>query len=252
MRGHKGEGTVVRYQSARHVAAAHPRILAHPAQETFGDWPATSEEINVDPSLLVDQPVPCAQCGFDLRGTPIGAVCPECGLRVLATRGGVRVDGKYVVVRSGIILPERCVKTNEPVATAPITKTLYWMHPGWFFTVLLGVIVLLIVYLLARKSCRITYFISPAVKGRTLRRQLGATGIVLLGIVAVIVGVTQDQWVVALIGVFAFLVGLILVAVFSNVLAIRKAKDGEFWLKGCGPEFVESIRALTSAPGAQP
>lgn len=27
----------------------------------------------------VERPIPCAACGFDLRGIAIGGVCPECG-----------------------------------------------------------------------------------------------------------------------------------------------------------------------------
>lgn len=36
----------------------------------------------LDPSF--DLPAPCPYCGYDLRGHPEGAVCPECGRWVLA------------------------------------------------------------------------------------------------------------------------------------------------------------------------
>lgn len=197
---------------------------------------------------LVERSIPCAQCRFDLRGTAAGTACPECGLPVIATLGGMRVDGARLVVRPGAVLPARCVKTNVPVSAKPVTKTFYWMHPGWLFTLLLGLLILLIVYLIVRKPCRFTYFISPESKRRSMLRQLAALGTAMLGIVAFVTGAINELgWIMAGGGI-AFLTGLILLVIFSNVLQVTKARDGEFWIKGCGPEFLESIRLATSVP----
>ncbi|MBI1335497.1 MAG: hypothetical protein GC164_00885 [Phycisphaera sp.] len=94
-------------------------------------------------SLSTTEPsIPCAGCGYDLRGTVLGGTCPECGLRVTATarRAKFYVDDRYVVVEDRTTLPNICVKTGltaEEQRGKQVTKKLYWAHPALFLLILL-------------------------------------------------------------------------------------------------------------------
>jgi hypothetical protein len=202
---------------------------------------------------LVDQPIPCAKCGFDLRGTPIGGFCPECGLKVVTTQAmmkpeGYWVDGNRLVVRTGAVLPPRCVKTNEPVHEPQVTKTLQWCTPLVYLTILINVVVLLIVYFIVRKQCQITYSIGAAARARKTRNVLISTA-VFVGSVLLCIFLFANDWIgVGLLFVVIAFAGLIAIAFSARDLAAIKHKDGQFWIKGCGPEFLASLASDHSAP----
>ncbi len=199
-------------------------------------------------TTLLNVPIPCAQCGYDLRGTAMGGVCPECGLRVLATRGGLRVEGNRLIVRSGQVLPPRCIKTNEPLDNQPITRTLYWSHPAWLLLILVNLLVLLIVYFAVRKRCRITYFLSPQMRKRRQRWLLAWLCVWVAGIAVIVASVGMENGIIALVGVVTFLVGLIGLFACGNTLTITGHRDGEFWIKGCGPAFLAVLDAESRTP----
>ncbi len=192
----------------------------------------------------IERPVPCARCGYDLRATAMGGTCPECGLPVVAGRSGFYVDGKYLVARSEVELPGRCVKTNEPVDGKAITKTLSWANPAVSLLVLVNVIVLIIVYMIVRKQCRITFYLSPAVRRRIGIRVLIPLLVMLGGIGAIVVGIQLSEALPVVVGIAVTLISMITAAMLARPLVIAKAKDGRFWIKGCGREFLASLEQV--------
>ena len=119
------------------------------------------------PAPLSQYPIPCVGCGYDLRATPLDGFCTECGTPVIATRGsGIRVDGKYVVVRTGVTLPHYCIKSGEPADDEPRSKKLYWMHPAWLLTLIVNWLITLVLYLLLRQCCDIRYFMNKPARRR--------------------------------------------------------------------------------------
>ena len=55
--------------------------------------------------------------------------------------------GKFLVMRRGASLPNRCIKTNRPT-TSKVTEKLYWLHPGnvWAWAGTIGVFLILLLY----------------------------------------------------------------------------------------------------------
>lgn len=196
-------------------------------------------------SNLIDRPIPCAQCGYDLRGTAIGGACPECGLRVLATKSGIRADGKFLVIKTDAILPKRCIKTNQPVDDPPVTRKLYWAPPWVFVLILVNLIVLLIVYMIVRKECRVTYYISREQKNRRRIKLAAGWGVFVLSIITFGVGVGNEWPILAVASALAWLASIIALIMFANVIAPTKHKDGEFWIKGVCQEYLDEVRSQT-------
>lgn len=81
------------------------------------------------------------------------------------TPGGVRVDGKKLVVRTGVVLPRVCIKTNVPVGEEEMErKSLTWC-PRWVLLLIIpGLPFLLIGYLLTKKQCDVTFGMAANVR----------------------------------------------------------------------------------------
>lgn len=211
---------------------------------------------------ISEQAVPCVGCQFDLRATLISEVCPECGLAASLSQPQ-RVDGDRLVVRSGAVLPRRCVKTNVAVPGKQTTTTLHYMHPAWGVTILFGPLGLLIVYLIVRQPCRCTYSISPRARRRrgALQAALGVVPIIGLGLM--VVGPSMGRGGVNAIwvgGVILLIAGLFAYVAVRHVLRVTRTRNGEFWIKGFGKEFLASMdtealpvwpsRAMTDDPAS--
>jgi len=212
-------------------------------------------------SMMTSKPVttfPCVTCGYDLQGTALGGVCPECGTKVAATvgRSEYHLDGNRLVVTDRTTLPEYCVKTGmrpEETEGRSIEKTITWIHPAIYLLLLVNIIILLIVYLAAKKPCRVRYFISREAKRVIFRKQMIGLGIFLFGITCLIgtfilmdnYRSMPDEAAVGLVvgSILVGLFGLGVIAVYQNHVSIKQHKDGQFWLGGLSPEFIARVRA---------
>lgn len=199
---------------------------------------------------------PCVKCGYDLHGTMLGGTCPECGTKVAASVGlsNYHVDGKHLVVSDRTTLPGYCVKTGlsqQEVEGRTVVKTVSWVSPAIYFLLLLNILVLVVVYFIVRKQCRVTYFISHDARRAVVRNQMIGLGIFVLGIASFIGSLvmadsgsmSEDMAVVlAISSVVIGLAGLVMTALYQSPISIKKHRDGQFWLGGLSPAFIDRIR----------
>jgi hypothetical protein len=94
----------------------------------------------------------CTKCGYDLKGTP-GGPCPECGY--FGPGGELRRDGKVLYVPAGAMLPDFCVKCNEPAVGNPKKVKLSWHPPALMLLLLAGLLPYAIVALIMTKKATI-------------------------------------------------------------------------------------------------
>lgn len=155
---------------------------------------------------------------------------------------GVRAEPPYVVVCDQAVLPARCIKTNELVTDVGMKRKLHWAHPALFLIILVNLLIFLVVYVLVRRPCTIRYFMSPYAKRRQLLKQLFAVGVLFVGFFGMFVGTIVDSIEMIVLGVLLLCTGVVLLVIFLEAISLVKHKDGEFWIKGCCPEFVRSIQ----------
>jgi len=154
----------------------------------------------------------------------------------------IRVDGKYLVVRSGTVLPEFCVKSNEPISRQDFqTRTLSWCSPFIGLLILLSGLVLILAYFLVRKKCTITFGMAPEKwHGYRLRRRITFVAAAAL-FFALLFAAGLDSTPLIIVVFVLFLVAIISLFLGNSPLAITKHRNGEFWISGCSRLFLERI-----------
>ena len=170
---------------------------------------------------------------------------PQADVHDIARSDCWRESGSTVYVARGSDLPSRCVKCNAPVVTRPKRKTYYWHASGWYLLILLNLIIYAIAAMIVRKKFQLSAGLCDLHRGR--RRMWLAAGLVLCVLLfAAAVVTTNDQTaglaLACFAGSVAALVGTVLATRVVYPVEITK-RGGRF--KGCGPEFLASLAAVT-------
>ena len=169
---------------------------------------------------------------------------PKTLTRPQSTAASTRftVDGKLIRCGPELRLPAICIRTGALSDLTEVTKTLKHSPPWAFFVG--GIILALIM----QKSCRVSYFVSASEKKRQLIWMLGGVGMVVLGAVCLVLGISfRIPEVLALLGIFMMLGGLVTVVEKQQMLKIKKRDGGSaFWIGGCRPAFFETLSAQSS------
>lgn len=155
-------------------------------------------------------------------------------------------DGSLLMIRTGAILPNRCIKTNRPVEPGinGVRKRigLSWCSPMWFLLILVNFLIMLIVVLCVSKRAKIEVAISS--EYRTKKFIWRAIWLFLTGggIALFVGGVTEDEFAGILWGLLLFLIGMLGFAFNLRYLAAKTHHEGLFSVKGCHPDFLAEIR----------
>lgn len=154
----------------------------------------------------------------------------------------LRVEGKTLVVVSGTRLPPICVRTNQPVTNEDmVRKDFYWCSPWYAFLILVGVVVYLLVYILARQQCTLTFGLHPSVKAM-YRKRIFIKSMVAIALFISLPFVAATNSTPLIVLVIAAFIGTIISFCIGNTpLTVTKAKYGRFWVKGFSPEYLEVI-----------
>ncbi|MDB5289146.1 MAG: hypothetical protein JWL69_387 [Phycisphaerales bacterium] len=155
---------------------------------------------------------------------------------------GVWREGKQIIASKGAVLPNRCVKCNEPAAGSPLKRTLYWHHPAMYLLIFAGIIIYAIVALIVRQSGTVTVCLCQKHRTRRTYAILGGWLGALLGIVLLFyaAGGNMPGLFVPL-GIVLFLTAIIAGVVIARILAPTRIDAQYLWLRGAGPEFLNTL-----------
>jgi hypothetical protein len=143
---------------------------------------------------------------------------------------GIEPTGTFLVMPSGVTLPDRCVYTNEPTTSEDIvSETLTW--GGKSFRPSLGV-----------RRCEIRYSVSSRIRQQRKLRKRFLISLILL---CLALGLWLQSW----------LMGILLVLLVQGLdnflsrgtrpsppLHITDFRDGRFWVNGCCIQFLLQYR----------
>ncbi|MCO6047380.1 hypothetical protein NG895_26050 [Aeoliella sp. ICT_H6.2] len=161
----------------------------------------------------------------------------------------VYVEGDCLVVRSGTILPLRCVKTNAPASPKnQIRKEMYWA-PSWIaLLILANVVILLIVYLAVRKKCVLVYSEDPQLRSARHRRVLAVSLVAVAITLGLILSIAYEAFALtgfAVLGLLGALIALLIVG--RGPIRPVKHKEGYFWIRGFSREYLQECLLAASA-----
>ena len=155
----------------------------------------------------------------------------------------VFVDGPYLVVENGSVLPNRCPVTNEPVADNQAEPRIFTWTPDYLilFFLCCSIIVFLLAYLILRRQCTVWVSISPMVKQRMSRSVMRRIFYFLGSIVTIAISIYFELFPGVAVGFLLLLVSLFLCLIPIFPVRVTKQEHGLFWLNGCHPEFLNMV-----------
>jgi hypothetical protein len=161
------------------------------------------------------------------------------------------VDGNLIMCGTPVVLPAICVVTGETEDLVLINKTVEWVPKWIYFTLLVGLLILLIVYLIVRKQCKVSYYMSRRLRNR--KRWMVFSGFLCWGflVMSLIAAGNYDlPEVFVPLGLIAFITSLVLFVLAQQPITAARQENGvRFWLKGFKPAFFDQLRMMYLNPG---
>jgi hypothetical protein len=167
-------------------------------------------------------------------------------VNVEQAKGWVWRSGEQLVMHRLAILPNRCMKSNEPMEHL-LKRKLYW-QPSWvYILLLLNIIIYAIVSSFVTQKVHIVIGLSDHWY-RKRRQRIAITWFgILLSVIGFIVGVSLidrgGQWAPYMVGaslLAAF--GFIIYGMYSCRLITAAKIDQQFiWIKGVHPDYLASL-----------
>ena len=156
---------------------------------------------------------------------------------------GIEIQGDCLVAPSGIRLPARCVRTNEPTTPGDERRKTYYFAPSWVFVlILVNIVVLAIVYFLIRKPCEIAFSESPTSRRKRHTRVFVCSLVSAALFFGIILAAAFDSVGPIVLTVILFFISLIVLALMTQgPLKIVRNENGRFWIKGFSPEYLNDL-----------
>jgi hypothetical protein len=156
--------------------------------------------------------------------------------------------GKILVLSPGVVLPDRCVKCNQPTDRR-FRRSVTW-YPWYLFFALFvppGGLILLVLYLIFKKTMRVDLGVCP--RHLKLRRTLIALAfLTLLGAIYALVYTVGHEAMFAFI-LFGLLTALsAAIASFARILRPTRMDNQHGYFQGASPEFLNTLPGIANPP----
>ena len=152
------------------------------------------------------------------------------------------VDGEYLVVASGTVLPPVCVKTNQPVSEDDLVRRrFYWCTPWIAILIAASGLLLILAYFLVRRKCSLTFGLHPRVRRKYRRRILLKAVAAIALFLAIPLAAGVDSAALIMTVSVLFLVAVVALFVGNSPLSVVKYREGMFWIRGFSGEFLANV-----------
>jgi Ca2+/Na+ antiporter len=175
-------------------------------------------------------------------------------------------SGEFLVVHKDALLPDRCIKTNEPAKGCRIKRHFKKTNPIIFILYVIWQVALINGYLpfigwplfiglcilgfYLTKRATIQLGVSEQIRTKKIRSVKISLSCFLTAILATVLGilfmVKDPSQILLIYGVFilgflAFTTGLLLNADSGKLVSLKKFKDDYLWLCGAGSDYLDSL-----------
>ncbi|MGA3068164.1 MAG: hypothetical protein ABSF29_15070 [Tepidisphaeraceae bacterium] len=166
-----------------------------------------------------------------------------------STQGAWRT-GKTLIIAQNAVLPDCCVKCNLPTGGARYRHNITW-YPWYLLLMFLyprfGLIVLLILYLVLKKTFPLNIAVCPRHRRQRRVRIAAAFVTMLAGIYVLIFGVAHFRTPIALVGTL-LIAAAFLIAATARILRPIKIDKTRGYFRGASPEFLDTLPGLATLP----
>ena len=152
---------------------------------------------------------------------------------------------KLLVMLHGGELPARCIKCNAPADEPTKVRRVYWHPSGWYLLILINLIIYALIAFIVRKRALVAPGLCIEHKKRRRIFIAVAWTVFLLGAALGIMGFNgQGSAAAGGFGMLMILVSAIIAIVGTRTVVASKIDKDYVWLKGCSPEFLDSLPPL--------
>ncbi len=159
---------------------------------------------------------------------------------------GIFQQGKWLIVHKQAVLPNRCVKSNEPTSDR-LRRKLMWHPPLIYLLILLHVLIYVIVALIVRKTATFDVPLAKRYKTARIKWAVTAWSIFLVSLGLFILGLaTVDRGgALSVISLVQFPFGILIPALIGiygcRMVYAKKIDDQYAWIGGTCDEFRNSF-----------
>ena len=157
----------------------------------------------------------------------------------LGTEGVWRL-GSRVVTAVNHDLPDRCFKCNAPTQKK-LKRKLYWHHPAWYFMILAGLLIYVIVAICVRKTSVTHVGLCPHHAKRRWILIATTWGGVLASVFLFFASANFENPGPCVITGVVLLLASIVTGILARPIAPVKIDQEHVHLKGAGSEFLTSL-----------
>lgn len=155
--------------------------------------------------------------------------------------------GRLLVMHKHAVLPDRCVKSNQPAHGRRLKRRLYWHHPAVYLAILANLLIYVILALILRKTATIQIGLSDA-WFRKRRRAIGLGWLLFLGGAGGFVAAcsqvgsqSPNAGLGILLGIAVALGGTIYGLLAARMVVPTRMTDDYIWLKGVHRDFLADL-----------
>jgi hypothetical protein len=154
-------------------------------------------------------------------------------------------DGNQVVAVDGTTLPALCIKCGSKDDLHQQRCRMYWHEPWLYVLIIISLPVYAIVALIVRKRATVHVFVCR--RHRNSRRTGLAIGILamVLSVVGFAVGVAKGFSDLAIFSGLVFIVGVILIAIYQQIVRPGRIIPPYVWIKGADEELLRTLPSQT-------
>jgi hypothetical protein len=153
-------------------------------------------------------------------------------------------DGKLLMVRKDAVLPDRCLKCNEPAEGYQFKRSLAWASPWYALLILIHFLVYIVVYLIVSQRGKVTAGVCRLHRKKRARAIIIGWLVALAGFASFFGAavVPNNLLAVPIIVGFVLIVAGLIIGMFRSRILIAARIDKHFiWLSKVSPIYLATF-----------
>jgi hypothetical protein len=159
------------------------------------------------------------------------------------THGIWRKDS-ILVFQKFALLPDRCIKCNQPTGGLRVNKKVSWHNPWLALLIFAGFLVYAVVALVVRKSASLSLGFCEFHKSQRTKMLVAGWLLFILSLVVFVAAIAAEQAPLAYMGVALLLAAVVAATMGGRFIQVKKIDSDYVWLKAIHPQYLDQFPSL--------